>query len=265
MIKEKYKDIFKFAQKVLDSNIKPLHVHGQNANSLPKRVALYHYVRAFNLLWAIKILCEQGFAREGMILLRSLLNLYIDLKWLTTDDIDSRMERYADFEVIRKYTAIETLIELGEIPREEGIKDLENLRETYEKIKKKYGLKGNPRSWSWSGKRIRQMAEEVSLKKDYDIVYFYLSDREHTSPAAVRDYLDNSKNGYIVTKVGLSDVKIDLVILTALDYFLNVKEITLDIFNMDCMDLSSLKVEKQELSKLQNKYWSKRGNDLYRK
>jgi len=238
MIKNKYEDIFKFAQEVLDNNIKLL--NGQNADSLPKSVVLYHYRRAFSLLYAIKILCEQGFATEGMVLLRSLLNLYINVKWLTTGNIDSRMKRFVDFEIIIRYRGIKTLRELGEVSKEEGDKELEKMRERYEKIKKKYNLKGNPRYWRWSGKSIRQMAREVSLLNEYEIIYSYLSEREHTSPVAARDYWGR-----------LNDSKIDMAIFPALGYFLNVKEIALDTFDMD---LTSLKIEKQELSKLENKY-----------
>lgn len=254
MIKNKYEDIFKFAQEVLDNNIKLL--NGQNANSLPKSVVLYHYRRAFSLLYAIKILCEQGFATEGMVLLRSLLNLYINVKWLTTGNIDSRMKRFVDFEIIIRYRGIKTLRELGEVSKEEGDKELEKMRERYEKIKKKYNLKGNPRYWCWSEKSIRQMAKEVSLIKEYEIIYPYLSEREHTSPVAARDYLDNSRRGYTMVRAEPSNSKIDMVIFPALGYFLNVKEIALDTFDMD---LTSLKIERQELSKLENKYWGQKG------
>lgn len=247
MAREKYKDILKFAQKILDGGLRLL--EGKRANSLPKAIVLYHYERAFYLLYAIEILCEKGLAREGMIILRSLLNLYINLKWLTTGDIKPKMERFKDFEVIFKYRRIKTLMELGEIPKEEGDKALEVHREKYKEIQKKYGLKGNERYWS--GKSTWRMAKDVSLEEDYKIIYSYLSEKEHTGPAAVRDYLDNSRWGYTIVKERPSDEYIDKVVLSALECFLKVKEITLNTFGMD---LSNLKMEEQEFFRLNNKY-----------
>ncbi|MFH1336164.1 MAG: DUF5677 domain-containing protein, partial [Candidatus Zixiibacteriota bacterium] len=78
---------------------------------------------------------------------------------------------------------------------------------------------------NWSGKSIRKMAKQVCLENDYHIIYGKLSEIEHTGPASVRDYLDDSEDGITSVKIGGRDKDIDIVMLTSLDFFLDVKGI----------------------------------------
>jgi hypothetical protein len=246
----KYRDIFKLTRKTIKGNLRFL--VGEQANSLKRQVTLFHYVRAAYLVEAIYALCKQGLATEAMVLLRSLLNLFINIKWLTKEDCEKRFERYADFEVIYKKLSIDTLFEHGEIWDEIEKPEINIHDEDFEKIKNKYELKNRRDYFNWSGKTIYQMAKDVTLEKEYAIIYGRLSSREHTSPDSVRDYLETSEKGFTEIKQVKKAKDIDLVLLTALQYYYQIKAILHDIFSIEWRDMKSY---EKEFSDLQNKYW----------
>ena len=94
---KRFGELFQFIERTLDTASDA--VTGQRIDSLEKAVVLYHYVRSLRLLRGIYTLCESGNGTEAAILLRSLVNLYINLKWLTQEDAENRMTRFAEFDV----------------------------------------------------------------------------------------------------------------------------------------------------------------------
>jgi hypothetical protein len=252
ILAQKYQDIFDLTQRTIEESLN--FIIGEKANSLKRQVTLFHYIRAAYLIEAIYCLSSQGLATESMVLLRSLLNLYINIKWLAKDDSQERFERYADFEVIFKKIAIDTLLEHGEIWNEIKKPDFNTHDNDFERVKNKYNLKNPNDFFNWSGKTIYQMAkdENVNLEKEYKIIYGRLSSVEHTRPDSVRDYLDSSENGITKIKSAVRDENIDRVLLTALQYYFQIKVITHNIFSVEWPNLRSL---ENEFSNLQRKYW----------
>ncbi len=252
ILAQKYQDIFDLAQRAITESLN--FIVGEKANTLERQVTLFHYIRAAYLLEAIYRLSIQGLATESMVLLRSLLNLYINIKWLTKDDSKKRLERYADFEVIFKKLAIDTLLEHGEIWDEIKKPDFHIHDKDFKRVKKKYNLKNWRDFFNWSGKTIYQMAKDknVNLKKEYKIIYGRLSSIEHTGPDSVRDYLDSSEKGFTKVKSAVRDENIDLVLLTALQYYFQIKAITHNIFSVEWPDLRSY---EKDFSHIQSKYW----------
>ena len=255
-LSEKYRDIFDFAKDAIENG--PKFLNGQNANSLERQITLFHLVRATYLLDAIYRLCREGYATESIVILRSLLNLFINLKWLTSKDSKYRMERYADFQVVFKKLAMNDVIKHGSIWDDIKSEDLTAHDEEFQRIMRKYNLKSRWDFFHWSGKSIYKMAEDVGLEKEYKIIYGRLSGTEHTGPESVRDYLDDSEKGKTIIKAGPRDKNIDLAVLTSLDYFFQVKAITHNIFDVDWPSLES---EKQKFMDLRSKYWVQQDND----
>ena len=211
-------------------------------------------MRAGYLLEATYTLSAHGLSTEAMVILRSLLNLFINLKWLTSTEVVQRFQRFADFEVVFKKLAMQTVIDDGDIWDE--IKD-ENLTvhdQAFESVKKKYGLTKKEDFFNWSGKSIFKMASEkgVDLAKEYRVIYGRLSSIEHTGPESVRHYLDNSEKGTTVIKAGPRDENIDLVLITALEYYFHVKAIAHTIFDVQW---TALEKDREEFLKIRNKYW----------
>lgn len=252
ILARKYEDLFDFTKTTIDEG--PTFLAGKNANSVAKQVTLFHLVRAGYLLEATYTLSAHGLATEAMVILRSFLNLYINLKWLTSADAAQRFQRFADFEVVFKKLAMQTVIDHGDIWDE--IKD-ENLTihdQNLESIKKKYGLMKKQDFLNWSGKSIFKMASEkgVDLEKEYRVIYGRLSSIEHTGPESVRHYLDDSEKGITSIKAGPRDENIHLVLITALEYYFHVKAIAHTIFDVEW---TGLEKDREAFLKVRSKYW----------
>jgi hypothetical protein len=248
----KYRDLFGFAKTTIDEG--PTFLTGQNANTTAKQVTLLHVVRAGYLLEAIYRLCTHGLATEAMVILRSLLNLYINLKWMASTDAARRFQRYADFEVVFNKLAMQTIIEKGGIWDEIKDDDLTIHDPGFETIKKKYCLKKGKDFLSWSGKSIFMMASEkgVDLEKEYRIIYGRLSSIEHTGPDSVRQYMDDSEKGVTKITTGPRDENIDLVLVTSIGYYFDVKTIAHNVFDLEWLNIQT---HREVFSELQSKYW----------
>ena len=179
-----------------------------------------------------------------MVILRSLLNLYINIKWLTTSNSAERFVRFVDFGAVYEALAFDRLAE------GRGLSAHFHPRQAFEVVKRKYGLKKPSVFFRWSEKSIRQMAKEVNLDREYDVVYSQLSAVEHTGLQTAASYVEHP-DGKIVIKAGPRDDNIPLVLLTSLKYYFFVEGITRETFGIDC---SPLEKDTQEWSVLSIKY-----------
>ncbi|MGD0022883.1 MAG: DUF5677 domain-containing protein [Smithellaceae bacterium] len=246
----KYQDLFDFTKVTIDESI--TFVVGERANTVERQVTLFHFVRTAYLLDAIYILCLYGRATTAKVILRSLFNLYIDIKWIASEDTQKRFERFADFEVIFKKLGMDDIVQHGDIWDEIKNDDCTVHYNEFERIKTKYHLKERKDFFNWSGKSIYEMAKEVGIEKDYKIIYGHLSSIEHTRPNSVRSYLDDSEKGKTKIKAISRDEDIDKVLITALEYYFQIKAITHNLFDVSWDNLKSV---EQCFSSLRNKYW----------
>lgn len=250
LLSKKYKELFNFTRKAIEESLNFL--GGENANTVERQVTLLHFARAAYLLDAIYRLALQGLATEAMVILRSLLNLYINIKWLTKDDSKKSFERYADFEVVYRKLTLDNVKKYGGIGDKIKNYNLKIHDKDFERVKKKYNLNKRKDFFNWSGRSIYQMAKDVNLENSYKIIYGELSSIEHTGPGSVRHYLDDSEKGKTKIKAGPRDEDIDSVLLTALEYYFKVKAITHDIFELEWPDLES---DENMYLELKKKYW----------
>ena len=217
-------------------------------------VILYHYAKAINLLDATLRLCAEGYAREAIPVSRSLFNIFINLRWITSgQDIEKRIEKFTDFEVLTKANNAKTLIDYEDSLTEKEKDELRKVhQEEIEWVVNKYGLEDKVGkkfpNWSMS---IADMAIDVGLEKDYRITYGRLSQTEHSDPESATEYLEGGDNDAIELKLGPSEEYVVIVMIDSTRYFLNIKRDSAEIlgfqFNQD-------KVSK--LGELQQKYES---------
>jgi len=242
----KYIEFYKIIDDIKTSRL--LTLENESASTLPKQLVFFHYVKALSLLDAIQILSQKKKTNEAGIILRSLLNLFINLKWLTSGDPDARMQKYADFEIISK----KRKMDLGGIlpESEEEKQKTKEIEEQYKKIIKKYNL--NSKDWKcmtqWSGKSIRQMAIDVNLLADYEKVYSYLSFDEHTDPSTARRYLSHPKEEGALYIANPDDYLNALILWTSIFYYFEIEKIVAQIFNV------TFKYPNIDLNVLANKY-----------
>ena len=232
IIAEKYKSLFDFSSRFLekDSDL----VTCIDTDPLDKHIILFHFVKACNLMLAIHTLAINGLATEAKIIVRSLFNLLINLKWLAESDDENRFEKFKDFEEVYKCYNIITVCKYHDgWSDQEKEKRTEECKKKIRCIKDKYILKKLSPSTSWSGKTIIKMAQEIGLEDFYRLIYQPLSSSEHTGPDTAWDYFDDSDNMESIIKFGAQDDNIKSVMSKAIDIFFSVKESVFKYFDIE--------------------------------
>ena len=90
--------------------------------------------------------------------IRSLFNLYINLKWLTKKEVEYRMQRYADFESINRFLAAEACAKYVDFSPERKAK-LKEIKKEADKVRRKYKLKKNGNYTHGLGRRFPKLLE----------------------------------------------------------------------------------------------------------
>ena len=254
-LRDQYGDLFEFALDVVKRN-QALAARWRPMD-LETAVVLYHFGKGVNLLEATRRLCLDGFAREAISPSRSLLNILINLRWLTKPGVYAkRIKKFTDHEVTSKANRAMTLIRWDtEITEELKQEYREIIREAREDAKCKgipKGKDGRYRNWHPG---IRAMAEDVGLLSEYHITYARLSQTEHTDPERVTEYVeDHDSQSSLTSIVGPSDEYALLVMSDSIRYFLNVTIDAAQFLALKQKDEEWTKHEVDEFSRLREKY-----------
>ena len=152
--------------------------------------------KARTLLKSIVILNSLGQYPSVSVLLRSLLELYIQMKWISVKDTVGLSARYAELaNVVRMRAFLRTKSNWREFAS--SCED-EKFRERFEENTKKaqiYGYKDVMDVENWrpvkSGKKrysIFDMAKDISMEYEYSVVYNRLCETTHIGPGSDLDY-----------------------------------------------------------------------------
>jgi len=122
---------------------------------------LSSFLKSHKTHGAILLLCEKGYGEDSIILCRSILEIYIQMKYILTDTSDERITRYVDYDWVLRKNLFENLKErkeLSDIPEERIIE----INEKAKNFLVKYN-RGNPKfnPRTWSDKNNREMAQEI--------------------------------------------------------------------------------------------------------
>ena len=248
-----HKDLFDLADRIIEKSI-PILI-GKEVDTTLKEVTLYHFVRSLRLVRSVKILCMAGCATEANVLLRSLLNLTINIGWIVNKEVDKRVQRFVEFEPVKKYLNGEKLKTFGSIPEEEKRKYSNFHKKDCEDFMKKYHIEniGVLNTRGWSGKSISEMAKEIGAISDYQILYNMLSDLEHTGPHSASQFLERTETTRTM-RLEPSEEGIANSLLTSLHYYIKVLEISLHIFDLE---IGKIKNEIEDHYKLFKKHVEK--------
>jgi len=212
-MKDKYKDLFDLIDDVCSSKLRI--ERKSPVSTVLKNVAYFHYCKAINLGKAISILCANGRATEASILLRSLLNVYIDIKWIAHNDSLTRAQRYVDFEIVFRRSHYEAAIAHGTLQKPKNDSKYIQDGMKVDRILKKYNIRSLDKAYNWSGKSIKNMATEIGEEWAYHVLYARASATEHTCPSSVVDYWNGDT---LLTSPQEKDIP--SVILSTVDYLL---------------------------------------------
>ena len=163
-------------------------------STVNKVIVLYHLVRASSLFQGNKISLQSGYAAEAKILMRSLLNLYINISWILKEDTESRLLRYFEMDRVYKHKAACNTYPNRQYSDSDRTSKIIEIEKEVERTLRKYGIEDLSDVRNWANKSIRQMAIDVGLNWEYDVLYLVLSDADHTGPISIQDYYNNNGN-----------------------------------------------------------------------
>lgn len=193
-IKETFEKEFLAQDKLLEDAIKAMDELEKDPN-FSKKISTYFHLSAyalllkgFNTFWATLTLCKEGFGSEAMITVRSLFNLVINLLWISKENPEERAERFLAFDIVYRKQRRDIVKSYNpSLPDPPNFTKIEG---QYDSLKTKYNLTGDPRRDKWTEKSIARMTDEVGKKKDYDIIYSYLSEIEHSGASSLSRYVE---------------------------------------------------------------------------
>jgi len=124
----------------------------------------------------------------------------VSIAWISKD-VESRLERYASYQYFtaQKYRELKEkgsdIEKLSPAKREEWAKESEWIRSEAKKARHKYGFRPH---LSWSGKSLRNMAEDVGWLERYDRLYKIYSEVTHSGVAGAHDFITQHNSGVLL-------------------------------------------------------------------
>lgn len=185
------KNLYKVAE---DKIFNPIHDRNQRKVSL----LIYSMAKGTKTHRAICLLCKKGFGQNAAMLGRSLFELLVNMGYIFNKDTEDRMNRYISkhFVISSKYSDdIQKAVKEGakRVPNYPSENEMKKLTDE--------AIELTTMSNEWSGKPIGKMAEEIQLKKTYDLLYRLISNIIHSTSSSFTDYFrfdTTNKNGILI-------------------------------------------------------------------
>lgn len=180
---------------------------------------------------AVLRLVKNGYGMDAMIIVRSMLNNLISCKWIIDSKPKTRAKRFIQYNTVLRKKFLEIAQKYPEQKSHflKVLADEKKINSLYKKIEKKFSDK-----YSWSGKKIWKMAEDVGLKWDYDFIYNLASSLEHSDINSLNEYLAviDDANKLFVFKGGPSPKYVMESGLTSIKYTGEGLELFIKIFKL---------------------------------
>lgn len=192
-------------------------------------IMVFALAKAFKSHDAAISLCRNGFGEDAGILIRTLFELDVLVRYSLIDKSDKTAKLFIEYESMER----EKMYNSNDMPE---IRDMMKLRSNYQEIIDQMKVdaktaKGNPlrldksgklKAATWSGKTYEEMAEIAKLKDTYNIAYRLFSQLSHSSPRVVSFYLNDSKNGIIEPKIYPNEEWIEECLVKAFDFLFDI-------------------------------------------
>ncbi len=176
-----------------------------NPDSGPERVIAYLTGKACKTHESITLLAEQRFGQDAAILVRTLINLDINLRWIDQDP-DARAEMYLDYAWIVKERIGRTMMKRPDLLGIDGRPTLEQMEELQKytsseaaTVRERHGYGSRD---TWSKLSIKTMAGQTGMEQTYDFAYRLLSGLEHSDAASSSAYLIKGDDGKYQINIG---------------------------------------------------------------
>jgi len=142
------------------------------------------FARAFKSYDAIRRLCEVAACEDAAVILRSLLNLLVIVRWISLDE-QKRARRYSHWYWIRMHAEASGMKDSVSAERLRFIQDrYDRVKSQFQYKDKKGAIRFFDNWYQPEANTIRDLFVQVGLEKHYEEAYRPLSDIEHSDPTA---------------------------------------------------------------------------------
>ncbi len=238
--------------------------------AVPKRgfaptqmVALVALGKGLKTYRAITILCDQGYGEDAQILLRSLFEHALDVRYISKHPNSNEAAlRWLDYDWVVKHELTKVVhtdpyfeeyrqAVKGDDQKTKEIED-EALKaqEKWHFWRKEKDGKLSRAHAHWSGMSVRDLARKVGWLSHYKTLYRLASQRVHSSVGCANDYVDLQEDHSMRLKVVPSSHLVAEVLLTAHGYIEGIADywcISLNTPQGVCDDLQAIKHEFDKL------------------
>jgi len=150
---------------------------------------------------ALEILADRGFGSEAGMILRSMFEAAVNIMWIIKDDnLIPNLKKYTDYQFVasKRYrdniSKRDVLKDLPEAAQEEWKRYSDVLDEKVREVMDEYSFNTYK---PWSGKTLKEMANDVGWGERYDTLYQLYSDVIHSGTMSVQDYLVFDNTGKV--------------------------------------------------------------------
>jgi len=252
-----YRDYFDVNEKLLAVIDRILHSKViKHENDPLKMTAIYFMTKAIKTNRAVWHLCADGYGEDSAILIRSLFNLIINFYFILSQDTENRAKRFIYHSVYAKHESYKIISKWSDVFSQLDLKafDASEIQKEAEEAQKKYKFEANK---PWSNKSILQMAKDIdahtapknnNMEKNYDVVYNYLSDFEHSNVMSANSYIIDDGAGWY-PQINPTDNLLPETLASDAGYLLMIFEKFCSVFKLDaekdikelCAELESMK------------------------
>jgi hypothetical protein len=149
-------------------------------------ILLNMLARATVSVRAVILLSSHGFGGDALSVMRTAVELDIDLAYILAQDTDARLQRFYEYDFVETYRLLKRVESLVSTERMQTAKELFDSVELNFRNKKGHAV-------SWTGVTIRQRAEVVGRKSTYDKAYALGSISSHSGMSTLKHSV--SSNG----------------------------------------------------------------------
>jgi len=184
-----------------------------------QQVVCFLFGKACKSYHAIHLLCKGSFGQDAAILVRSLLEILINLFYIAEEESEQRAENFIRYWIIMEKHRLEKCKKRGLL---NSIQEENQIIQKYEEEidrRKKGGIKEKRgKEYKWSGKSIAQMAREVGLDYHHDVIYWRLSQIAHPNIKG-SEYFVSDQGNDLKIDCGPGKTHIEESFTTAFDFF----------------------------------------------
>jgi Family of unknown function (DUF5677) len=172
---------------------------------------------------SILVLCRRGAGEDAAIILRSMFELALDVKYISADASGDRAERWLDYDWVNRYEVRIDKRRLDNVSLSETELEIEKQAQRVQSKwgfwrKRKDGRLVAPQDWS--GESTFRLAQLVEWEEHYHTVFRLCSNLAHSATRTANDYVSSEADGSLQLHVGPSTNYVTPVLYSAGAYLI---------------------------------------------